>query len=68
MKEFFDGSSAKDIFQTKLNSMMEHSNSDNPKGMKRNTQKNTFSLQQRGNTLFAKKKKRKKDRKIHNGL
>ena len=37
MKEFFDGSSAKDIFQTKLNSMMEKSNSDNPKGRKRNT-------------------------------
>ena len=43
MKEFFDGSSAKDIFQTKLNSQMEKSNSDNPKGMKRNAQKNTCS-------------------------
>ena len=37
MKEFFGGSSPKDIFQAKLNSMMEKSNSDNAMGMKRNT-------------------------------
>ena len=60
MKEFFDGSSAKDIFQTKLNSMMEKSNSDNPKGRKRNAQKNTCSWQKRQNTLYAKKKKKEK--------
>ena len=59
MKEFFDGSSAKDIFQTKLNSQMEKSNSDNPKGMKRNAQKNTCSWQKRWNTLYAKKKPQK---------
>ena len=39
MKEFFGGSSPKGIFQAKLSSEMEKSNSDNPKGMKRNTQK-----------------------------
>ena len=43
MKEFFDGSSPKDIFQTKLNLKMEKSNSDNAMGMKKNTQKNTCS-------------------------
>jgi len=43
MKEFIDESSPKDIFQAKLNSMMEKSNSDNPMGIKRNTQKNTCS-------------------------
>ena len=43
MKEFIDESSPKDIFQAKLNSMMEKSNSDNPMGMKRNTQKSTCS-------------------------
>ena len=34
MKEIFDGSSAKDIFQAKLNSMKEKSNSENPMGVK----------------------------------
>ena len=57
MKEFFGGSSPKDIYQVKLNSMMEKSNSDNPMGMKRNTQKNTCSVEKRRKTLFAKKKK-----------
>ena len=65
MKEFFDGSIPKDIFQAKLNSMMEKSNSDNPMGMKRNTQKSTCSWQKRWKTLYAKEKKRKKE--IHNG-
>ena len=32
-------------------------NSDNPMGMKRNTQKNTCSVEKRRKTLFAKKKK-----------
>ena len=34
MKEFFDGSISKDIFQAKLNSMKEKSNSENPMGVK----------------------------------
>ena len=42
-KKFFDVSSAKDIFKVKLNSVMEKSNSDNPMGVERNTQKNTCS-------------------------
>ena len=65
MKEFFGGSSPKDIFQAKLNSVMVKPNSDNPMGMKRNTQKNTCSVEKRRKTLFAKKKKKKE---IHNGL
>ena len=43
MKQFFGGSGPKDIFQAKLNSIVEKSNSDNPMRMKRNTQKNTYS-------------------------
>ena len=43
MKQFFSGSGPKDIFQAKLNSIVEKSNSDNPMRMKRNTQKNTYS-------------------------
>ena len=35
-------------------------NSDNPMGMKRNTQKNTCSVEKRRKTLFAKKKKERK--------
>ena len=42
-------------------------NSDNPMGMKRNTQKNTCSVEKRRKTLFAKKKKEKK-KKRNNGL
>ena len=61
MKEFFGGSSPKGIFQAKLSSEMEKSNSDNPKGMKRNTQKNTCSVEKRRKTLFAKKKKKERD-------
>ena len=61
MKEFFGGSSPKDIFQAKLNSVMVKPNSDNPMGMKRNTQKNTFSVEKRRKTLFAKKKKKERD-------
>ena len=61
MKEFFGGSSPKDIFQAKLNSMMEKSNSDNPMGMKRNTQKNLQLREEMKNTIS--KKKRKKERK-----
>ena len=60
MKEFFGGSSPKDIFQAKLNSVMVKPNSDNPMGMKRNTQKNTCSVEKRRKTLFAKKKKKRK--------
>ena len=47
MTEFYDGSNPKDIFQAKLNSKMEKSNSDKPMGMQRNTQKNTCSRQKR---------------------
>ena len=36
-------------------------NSDNPMGMKRNTQKNTCSVEKRRKTLFAKKKKKERD-------
>ena len=43
MKQVFGGSGPKDIFQAKLNSIVEKSNSDNPMRMKRNTQKNTYS-------------------------
>ena len=64
MKEFFGGSSPKDIFQAKLNSVMVKPNSDNPMGMKRNTQKNTCSVEKRRKTLFAKKKKKERN----NGL
>ena len=39
-------------------------NSDNPMGMKRNTQKNTCSVEERRKTLFAKKKKKERN----NGL
>ena len=42
MKQFFSGSGPKDIFQAKLNSIVEKSNSDNPMRIKRNTQKNTY--------------------------
>ena len=35
-------------------------NSDDPMGMKRNTQKNTCSVEKRRKTLFAKKRKRRK--------
>ena len=69
MKEFFDGSSPKDIFQAKLNSMMEKSNSDNPMGMKRNTQKNLQLREEMKNTICKRKPKKKKRKKeIHNGL
>ena len=63
MKEFFDGSSPKDIFQAKLNSMMEKSNSDNPMGMKRNTQKNLQLREEMKNTICKRKPKKKKERK-----
>ena len=39
---------------------MEKSNSDNPMGIKRNTQKNTCSWQKRLKTLYAKRKKERK--------
>ena len=60
MKEFFDGSSPKDIFQAKLNSMMEKSNSDNPMEMKRNTQKNLQLREEMKNTICKRKPKKKK--------
>ena len=63
MKEFFGGSSPKDIFQAKLNSMMEKSNSDNPMGMKRNTQKNLQLREEMKNTICKRKPKKKKERK-----
>ena len=66
MKEFIDESSPKDIFQAKLNSMMEKSNSDNPMGIKRNTQKNTCSWHKRWKTLYAKKKRKEKKNKERN--
>ena len=62
MKEFFDGSSPKDIFQAKLNSMMEKSNADNPKGMKRNTQKNLQLREEMKNTICKRKPTKKKER------
>ena len=69
MKEFFDGSSPKDIFQAKLNSMMEKSNSDNPMEMKRNTQKNLQLREEMKNTICkTKPKKKKRKKEIHNGL
>ena len=69
MKEFFGGSSPKDIFQAKLNSMMEKSNSDNPMGMKRNTQKNLQLREEMKNTICKRKPKKKERKKeIHNGL
>ena len=60
MKEFFGGSSPKDIYQVKLNSMMEKSNSDNPMGMKRNTQKNLQLREEMKNTICKRKPKKKK--------
>ena len=63
MKEFFDGSSPKDIFQAKLNSMMEKSNSDNPMEMKRNTQKNLQLREEMKNTICKRKPTKKKRKK-----
>ena len=68
MKEFFGGSSPKDIFQAKLNSMMEKSNSDNPMEMKRNTQKNLQLREEMKNTICKRKPTKKKKKEIHNGL
>ena len=65
MKEFFGGSSPKDIFQAKLNSTMEKSNSDNAMGMKRNTQKK-LAVDRRDEKHYMQKIKGKKE--IHNGL
>ena len=58
MKEFFDGSIPKDIFQAKLNSMMEKSNSDNPMGMKWKTQKKLV-VDRRDEKHYMQKKKKK---------
>ena len=66
MKEFFGGSSPKDIFQAKLNSTMEKSNSDNAMGMKRNTQKK-LAVERRDEKHYMQKKTKKK-KEIHNGL
>ena len=70
MKEFFDGSIPKDIFQAKLNSMMEKSNSDNPMGMKWKTQKKLVVDRRDEKHYMQKQKTKKKPRKIgiHNGL
>ena len=59
MKEFFGGSSPKDIYQVKLNSMMEKSNSDNPMGMKRNTP-NTVVYRKDEKHYMQKKRKKEK--------
>ena len=70
MKEFFDGSIPKDIFQAKLNSMMEKSNSDNPMGMKWKTQKKLVVDRRDEKHYMQKQKTKKNPRKIgiHNGL
>ena len=60
MKEFFDGSIPKDIFQAKLNSMMEKSNSDNPMGMKWKTQKKLV-VDRRDEKHYMQKQKTKKN-------
>ena len=66
MKEFFDGSIPKDIFQAKLNSMMEKSNSDNPMGMKWKTQKKLVVDRRDEKHYMQKQKTKKKNPKDRN--